>query len=500
MQEFYTLVTNIGGAAIANATILGKKVNITEFVVGDGNGSYYTPNADMKKLKNEVWRGKPTNVKIDEKNANVMVVSTVIPAEIGGFTIREMGLVAEDGKLIAISNCPDVQKVTLNTGVASELELTMQIAVSNVETIEFNIDPTIIIATKKDIEELKEELESPQFDDSGTADGIASFTDFMNSIKSKMNIFQFFRNFKAGMKFVMHAGQAVNNTATTEPGFFLDGRVGKFLQDQIDEQNKNMGECEQVSFFTQYPRDWLGKKWETTFRKVFITSNFEYAPPTKDEGNNLAWWNVMTFGIPDRCTQIAVYGFDIYTSNHTYIRRQHDNNVSDWVPFITDSDVSYEDYSNVQHPEPKSEITFFNNWEANPSFPYTFGEGFILKGRDKNWMSAYYQVSDASLEPKAYISKYDVHSKTFDWHKLITDSDIIQQEITINYQSNINQVYYFDISETVTKLLSFRIQMVDQSWECTINHCCPRLNNNKLEIDFKADIKQKYICVATYLK
>ena len=35
-----------------------------------------------------------------------------------------------------------------------------------------------------------------------------------------------------------------------------------------------MGECEQVSFFTQYPRDWLGKKWETTFRKVFITSNF----------------------------------------------------------------------------------------------------------------------------------------------------------------------------------------------------------------------------------
>ena len=233
MQEFYTLITEVGGAMIANATILGQKVNITNFAVGDGAGDYYMPTAEMTELKREVWRGKPTSVEIDPQNPNMMVVSTVIPADIGGFTIREMGLFTEDGKLIAISNCPELQKVTLSTGVASELALTMQIAVSNAETIEFKVDPTIIIATKSDVEKAKEELETPTFDDSGTVANIQSFTDFMNDIKSKMNIFEFYRNLKAGMQYVLHTGKLINNTNTTEEGFALDARVGKYLQDQI---------------------------------------------------------------------------------------------------------------------------------------------------------------------------------------------------------------------------------------------------------------------------
>ena len=90
------------------------------------------------------------------------------------------------------------------------------------------------------IEENNSELESPSFDDSGTVEGISGFTDFLNSVKTKMNIFQFYRDFKAGMKYVLHTGKLVNNVTTTEEGFALDGRVGKYLQDQITEQNKNL--------------------------------------------------------------------------------------------------------------------------------------------------------------------------------------------------------------------------------------------------------------------
>lgn len=241
MQEFYTLVTDVGGAAIANATILGQKVSITNFAVGDGAGNYYTPTSKMTELKREVWRGKPTSVEIDPQNANIMVISTVIPAEIGGFTIREMGLFSEDGKLIAVSNCPDLQKVTLDTGVASELALTMQIAVSNTETIEFKVDPTVIIATKADVEDVKKEIENPEFDDSGTTEGINSFTDFMAKVKSKMNIFEFFKNFKAGMKFILHTGMIVDNYATKEKGFLPDATLVTSLKEQLDEQNNNIG-------------------------------------------------------------------------------------------------------------------------------------------------------------------------------------------------------------------------------------------------------------------
>lgn len=84
-------------------------------------------------------------------------------------------------------------------------------------------------------------VENPPFDDSGTVQEISSFTDFVNSVKTKMNIFQFFRDFKAGMKYVLHAGRLANNAVTTEEGFALDARMGKVLQDQILDVNKNIG-------------------------------------------------------------------------------------------------------------------------------------------------------------------------------------------------------------------------------------------------------------------
>lgn len=96
------------------------------------------------------------------------------------------------------------------------------------------------------IEGNNSELESPSFDDSGTVSDINSFTDFINSIKSKMNIFQFYRDFKAGMKYVLHTGRLANNATTTQEGFALDARMGKTLYDMIAEQNKNL-----TSYFVQ---------------------------------------------------------------------------------------------------------------------------------------------------------------------------------------------------------------------------------------------------------
>ena len=76
------------------------------------------------------------------------------------------------------------------------------------------------------------EIENPEFDDSGTVSGISSFPDFLNLVKSKMNFFQFFRNFKAGMQFVLHAGQIVNNCVTDNAGLPLSAAQGKALMDK----------------------------------------------------------------------------------------------------------------------------------------------------------------------------------------------------------------------------------------------------------------------------
>lgn len=152
MNKYYSLVTDIGVAAIANAALLGNKIDITDFAVGDGGGSYYQPTANMTKLRNQKWKGKVTAVELVENSPNVLRISAVLPSDVGGFTIREMGTFNSSGQLIAISNTPDMEKVIISEGVSSELQAVIEIAVSNAEVVNFTVDPTVIIATKKDIQ------------------------------------------------------------------------------------------------------------------------------------------------------------------------------------------------------------------------------------------------------------------------------------------------------------------------------------------------------------
>ncbi len=81
------------------------------------------------------------------------------------------------------------------------------------------------------------DLQIPEFDDSGTAAGITSFPTFLQKVKSKMNIFEFYRNFKAGMQYVLHAGQIVNNCASDAADLPLAAAQGKALWDQITRLN-----------------------------------------------------------------------------------------------------------------------------------------------------------------------------------------------------------------------------------------------------------------------
>lgn len=105
---------------------------------------------------------------------------------------------------------------------------------------DFNENTDKIEQALKENAEGVQELKAPPFDDSGTVDGINSFTDFLNSVKNKMNIFQFFKNFKAGMKFILHTGMIVDNYATKEKGFIPDATLVTSLKEQLDEQNNNI--------------------------------------------------------------------------------------------------------------------------------------------------------------------------------------------------------------------------------------------------------------------
>ncbi len=148
-SQFYAILTNVGAAKQANADALGIAWKITQMGVGDANDTEPTPNASQISLINE-WRRAPLNqLKIDDKDSSIIVAEQVIPAEVGGRWIREIGLYDADGDLVAVANCPPTYKPLLNQGSGRTQVVRMNLVVSSSSNVELKIDPSVVLATRE---------------------------------------------------------------------------------------------------------------------------------------------------------------------------------------------------------------------------------------------------------------------------------------------------------------------------------------------------------------
>jgi len=154
MSTFKSVVTTLGQSRIAAAIAAGTDINITQLAVGDGNGKATTPVATQTKLVKEVYRTPLNSLKLDPSHGNWVIAEAVISASVGGFWMREMGLFADDGTLIAVCNMADTYKPTLAEGSGRTQTLRMVIAVSNTEAISLLIDDSVIMATEQYVNDL----------------------------------------------------------------------------------------------------------------------------------------------------------------------------------------------------------------------------------------------------------------------------------------------------------------------------------------------------------
>ncbi len=154
MSTFKSVVTTLGQSRIASAIAAGTDINITQLAVGDGNGKATTPVATQTKLVKEVYRTQLNSLKLDPTHGNWVIAEAVISASVGGFWMREMGLFADDGTLIAVCNMADTYKPTLAEGSGRTQTLRMVIAVSNTEAISLLIDDSVIMATEQYVNDL----------------------------------------------------------------------------------------------------------------------------------------------------------------------------------------------------------------------------------------------------------------------------------------------------------------------------------------------------------
>ncbi|GCM64654.1 phage tail protein [Escherichia coli] len=181
--KYYAILTNQGAARLANATMLGSKLNLTQMAVGDANGVLPTPDPAQTKLINQK-RIAPLNLlSIDPNNQNQIIAEQIIPENEGGFWIREIGLYDDEGVLIAVANCPETYKPQLQEGSGRTQTIRMILVVTNTEAITLKIDPSVVLATRKYVDDkISEHEQSRRHPDASlTAKGFTQLSSAINS-------------------------------------------------------------------------------------------------------------------------------------------------------------------------------------------------------------------------------------------------------------------------------------------------------------------------------
>ena len=147
--KYFALLTNIGAAKLAKATALGTKVEITQMAVGDGNGVLPTPDPTQTALIHEIRRAPLNMLTIDPANASQIIAEQVIPEDVGGWWIREIGLFDKDGDMIAVANCAETYKPQLQEGSGRVQAIRVILIVSSTEAVTLKIDPAVVLATRQ---------------------------------------------------------------------------------------------------------------------------------------------------------------------------------------------------------------------------------------------------------------------------------------------------------------------------------------------------------------
>ncbi|WP_218723559.1 phage tail protein [Pseudomonas bubulae] len=152
-SQFMAILTAVGEAKQANADALGVPWTFAQMGVGDAGGADPLPNRAQTKLINERRRAPLNQVKIDPQNSNVIIAEQVIPENVGGWWIREIGLYDADGDLVAVANCAPSFKPLLAQGSGKTQVVRMNFIVTSAANVVLKIDPSVVLATRQYVDD-----------------------------------------------------------------------------------------------------------------------------------------------------------------------------------------------------------------------------------------------------------------------------------------------------------------------------------------------------------
>lgn len=135
MADYYSIITNRGKELETEALASGRLIVLTHFVVGDSNGKQVKPDPAQIRLINETYRGDIAELVVSPEQSTQLMAKIVLPTGVGGFTVREVGLMTDAGELYAVANCPSIDKPVGGVSVNMQFRL----AVSDTSNITLNV-------------------------------------------------------------------------------------------------------------------------------------------------------------------------------------------------------------------------------------------------------------------------------------------------------------------------------------------------------------------------
>ncbi|HFU8048943.1 TPA: phage tail protein [Escherichia coli] len=153
-----SILTNRGKALEAASAAGGAPVVLDGFVVGDGNGNAVTPEAGQTALVREVYRGTISRLTVSPDQENQFIAYLVLPEGVGGFTVREAGLLTTDGELYAVGSCAAIEKS--ENGVTATLQFRLAVAESAQVTLNVATGDGLFLRQDRNLSDVEDKDES----------------------------------------------------------------------------------------------------------------------------------------------------------------------------------------------------------------------------------------------------------------------------------------------------------------------------------------------------
>jgi phage-related tail fiber protein len=143
---YVAMLTDIGATQLASSVANGTPWDITHMAVGDGNGVTPIPSKLQTALIHENLR-LPLNRLTVRADRPVIVAELILPSNVGGWWVREVGLYDSAGLLVAVANYPATFKPTRAQGTGRTQGIRVQILVSSTANVTLIDDPTLVSPT-----------------------------------------------------------------------------------------------------------------------------------------------------------------------------------------------------------------------------------------------------------------------------------------------------------------------------------------------------------------